>query len=313
MPKAIASVSPDADALLDVVDERLPASPYDQQNAVLLGRLGDRKVAVKVFREDALDRWSREAEALVRFARFGLPVAELIDSGCFARASGAFLIMARLSGVSLADTLRSAARLDEERVGVALAELLGRQVERGAVRGAAGRAAIRRASPNFKWRGLVHRYRDVLTGPLCIHPATLRAIGSWASTLADGKHPCWVTTDWRLRHVLWSNDEISGLLDFEYAQVLDRSSELGYLLQDVVVHGCAPTMAGALAAASGLSGDHAESERVRFFVVFRSLEHAAFKYMQNGPIERLAREAAAGVDAFGAGSLEDVFTAVRAA
>lgn len=48
-----------------------------------------------------------------------------------------------------------------------------------------------------------------------------------------------ITQDLRLRHILWENNQINGIVDFEYAKFNDISFEIGHLFHDILSLQCA--------------------------------------------------------------------------
>ena len=140
---------------------------------------------------------------------------------------------------------------------------------------------------------LADRAAATLCDQLGVPAALLDRMAALAGRLSDPPDLGWVTHDWRLRHLLWHDGRLTGLLDLEYAKPADSMIELANVLHDLMLNLPArPRQQAAAAILDAYQQQHAivDAERLRFYLARQACNHACVKYWQGARDTRLQQE-----------------------
>jgi Ser/Thr protein kinase RdoA (MazF antagonist) len=281
-------------------DVSQPTDLYSQQNIVFRALSDGEPVIVKVYPCSAEDCWEREKTNLSRFRFHGMPVATVLKEGRVELGHGPIcllLVMTLLPGRTLTSLISHLTpKYLIRSVGTAAGRLLVQQesMERFSC------AADYILAPGDRfvtltWERLCQRYRAILLD-LGFPRPLLEEVGRLVQTLADPLDYGWVTYDWRLRHLLWDEDEITGLLDLESAKPSDSLIELANFLHDVLLSAPASTRSLLCnAILSAYQGFHPlmqpnTADRLVYYLIRQALSHAAIKSIQGIRGDRVRRE-----------------------
>lgn len=297
--------------VVDSVEASLNSeSLYSQQNLVMGGLRGGHDVIVKIYPSQAYGNAIREADSLTLFAAAGIPVAPLLARGVLPDNNLPYLVLGRLKGRAIASLIGSP-HAPPARVGLLAASLLSTQAgfQRFAL---LDDPALR----DFGFVELTFRRLMQLHGSglirLGLPHSRFAEIECWIQGLEDPYDFGWVTFDWRLRHLLWDQGSITGLLDLEYTKPYDTLIDVANLCHDVIFHTPVPYARQLLNALleryQQLRGPLTPSgrERLRYYLVRQALGHAHTKWMQGIRDARIARELRFACFYFDSGALESL-------